>query len=76
MNGNSSRRDFLGQAAAGAGTLSLARNLAAKAAARPAGARVIGANDRVNIGVIRVGGMGFGHVRQLVRRSKCREARR
>ena len=61
-----SRRDFLGRAAAGA--LSLAPRLGA--AARPASARVIGANDRIHLGVIGVGGMGFGHVRQWVRRSR------
>jgi predicted dehydrogenase len=48
-----SRREFL--AAAGA-----AMPLMAKSAAR-----VPGANDRIQIGVIGVGGMGFGHVRLL-----------
>ena len=62
----SSRREFFGTAVAG---LSLAQKLAAKAA-RPAVARVIGANDRINFGMIGVGGMGFGHVRQLVARGK------
>src|SRR5260370_10051678 len=27
--------------------------------------RVLGANDRINVGIIGVGGMGFGHVRML-----------
>ena len=27
--------------------------------------RVIGANDRINVGVIGVGGMGFGHVKMI-----------
>ncbi|MBI3694587.1 MAG: Gfo/Idh/MocA family oxidoreductase, partial [Acidobacteria bacterium] len=62
----SSRREFLGTAVAG---LSLAQRLSGKAA-RPANARVIGANDRINFGMIGVGGMGFGHVRQLVARGK------
>jgi predicted dehydrogenase len=47
-----SRRQFL--AAAGAGPLM------AKSAAR-----IVGANDRINIGVIGAGGMGFGHIRLL-----------
>jgi len=33
-------------------------------------ARVLGANDRINVGVIGVGGMGSGHFRGLVDRSK------
>ncbi|MBI3665553.1 MAG: Gfo/Idh/MocA family oxidoreductase, partial [Acidobacteria bacterium] len=52
-----------------ASALSLAGKLAAKVA-RPAGSRVVGANDRINFGLIGVGAMGFGHVKQLVRRSK------
>jgi predicted dehydrogenase len=35
------------------------------AAALSATSRVLGANDRVNIGIIGVGGMGFGHVKML-----------
>lgn len=52
------RRDFLGAAAilAGAGALQ---------AAKPAQSRVIGANDRINVGIIGVGTRGFGHVRTL-----------
>ncbi len=65
----SSRREFLGRAAAGVSTLSLAERLAAKAA-RPAHSRVIGANGRVNFGIVGAGGMGFGHVRQLVKRGQ------
>jgi predicted dehydrogenase len=60
-----SRRDFLGTAAAG---------LAVGAAARPASAasanRVIGANDRINVGFIGVGGRGRGHVRRVYARSQ------
>ncbi len=66
---HTSRRDFLGKAAAGVSALSAAERLSARAA-RSASARTIGANDRVNFGVIGVVGMGFGHVRQLVRRSQ------
>jgi predicted dehydrogenase len=35
------------------------------AAALTATSRVIGANDRINVGIIGVGGMGFGHVTML-----------
>jgi predicted dehydrogenase len=51
-----SRRAFLATAASAVPVFS------AKSAAR-----VIGANDRINVGVIGVGGMGFGHVRMLKR---------
>lgn len=52
------RRGFL--AATAAGTLSLS---AASAA------RVAGANDRLRIGVVGCGGMGTGHIGQLVKRA-------
>src|SRR5258705_1687732 len=35
------------------------------AAAPSATSRVLGANDRINVGIIGVGGMGFGHVKML-----------
>ena len=35
------------------------------AAALSATSRVLGANDRINVGIIGVGGMGFGHVKML-----------
>ncbi len=57
-----SRRRFLGTAAAGL------------AIPRPATAastnRVIGANDRINIGFIGVGGRGRGHLRRIYARSQ------
>src|SRR5438128_827123 len=34
--------------------------------------RVLGANDRINVGIIGVGGMGFGHVRMLKPRTDIR----
>src|SRR4051812_42427979 len=49
----STRREFLGAAAIGMTTLKAATS------------RPIGANDRINIGIIGVGGMGFSHVRLL-----------
>ncbi|HMC90126.1 MAG TPA: Gfo/Idh/MocA family oxidoreductase [Gemmataceae bacterium] len=54
-----SRRDFVKTSAASAGTMAFA-GLAT--------ARVMGANDRINMGVIGVGGMGTGHVASLVKR--------
>jgi predicted dehydrogenase len=54
-----SRREFVKSTAAAAGTL---------AAVNLATAKVLGANDRINMGVIGVGGMGTGHVGSLVKR--------
>ncbi|MSV27842.1 MAG: Gfo/Idh/MocA family oxidoreductase [Bryobacterales bacterium] len=48
-----SRREFIGAAAAALTPLALAKP------------RVLGANDRINVGVIGAGSMGFGHVRLL-----------
>jgi predicted dehydrogenase len=56
-----SRREFLGTAAAA--------TVGAAARARPGHARVLGANDRIGIAVIGVGGMGSGHLGGLVKRS-------
>jgi len=56
-----SRRDFLRGAAAGAATLGLG-----SLASLPGSARILGANDRINIGVIGCGGQGTGHLRELV----------
>jgi predicted dehydrogenase len=49
-----SRREFLGTAASAIPALA-------------ASSRVVGANDRIQIGIIGVGGMGFGHTRGLKR---------
>ncbi|MBK9170623.1 MAG: Gfo/Idh/MocA family oxidoreductase [Bryobacterales bacterium] len=51
-----SRREFLGAAAL--------TPLPLAAASRPA-ARIIGANDRIQVGVIGLGTMGYGHVRRI-----------
>src|SRR5690242_5378547 len=59
-----SRRDFIGTAAA---ALPAARSLLA---ARPGPSRVIGANDRINLGIIGVGIRGAGHCRQLKKMSE------
>ena len=53
------RRDFIGTAAA---ALPAAKSLLA---ARPGASRVLGANDRINIGIIGVGIRGSGHCHQL-----------
>jgi len=69
-----SRRRFL-NAAAGAGALAVAgRALAGQAAASPygqsvaprPGARVLGANDRILLGIIGSGGMGRYHIRSIL----------
>ena len=61
------RRDFL-TTAAGLAAVSAARPAAAAPRPAPQRGRVIGANDRINIGMIGVGGRGSGHVRSLNRR--------
>ena len=38
-------------------------------AAAPAASRILGANDRINVGMIGVGSKGGGHLRMLLRRS-------
>lgn len=59
-NTGQNRRDFMKTAVGGAVGAGMALHTAAS------WARVIGANDRVNFAVIGCGGMGSGHVRQLV----------
>jgi predicted dehydrogenase len=66
-----SRREFLrftaGATSAVSGVLLGSTALPAPAAAGPAiNARIIGANDRVHVGIIGVKGMGGGHLRNLV----------
>src|SRR5258706_9672978 len=57
---NLTRRDFLKTSAASAGVLAIG-GLTSQT--------VLGANDRINFGVIGCGGMGTGHVNSLVKRS-------
>jgi len=61
-----SRRDFIRSAGATAAGV-VAGSLIGKTASfgAPAAPRVIGANDRINIGIIGVGGMGGGHLNML-----------
>ena len=63
------RRDFV-RTAVGVG--SLAGAPAAAAAARPAAGRVVGANDRINIGLIGVGGRGSSLMRLILRMAEER----
>ena len=63
-----SRRDFMrgaGVTAAGVVASSLVGRTAAFAAGPVAAPRVIGANDRINVGMIGIGGMGGGHLNML-----------
>src|ERR1039458_10377958 len=53
------RRDFMVKTAAVAGAFGAAKELFAKPAKAAATGKVIGANDRINVGVIGVGGRGF-----------------
>jgi len=57
------RRRFIGTTAAGVAALGATK------LGVPATGQVLGANDRLNIGVIGCGGMGTGHLRRLVERS-------
>jgi predicted dehydrogenase len=57
-----SRREVLKSSAVSAGATALGG---------PAPDRVLGANERVNFGVIGVGGMGTGHVNSLVKRAEA-----
>ncbi len=60
-----SRRDFVAASTAAAGAVAGSSLLAA-----PATGKVLGANDRIQFGVIGVGGMGSGHVGDLVGRTE------
>ena len=63
-SGKMSRRDFLKATVATTAVAGLGLSGA------PASGRVIGANDRINVGVIGCGGKGTGHLRDLVKRSE------
>ena len=60
-----SRREFLGKAAAGTAAVSLGLFQSA-----PASGRVLGANDRINIGMIGLGGRGSAIVGELLELSR------
>ena len=58
-NNSLDRRDFLKSVSATGLTLTAATSaMAAKTASKMSGGRVIGANDRINVGVIGCGGRG------------------
>lgn len=63
---DSSRRSFL----AGALTTSAALAANRPATSAKSAARVIGANDRINVGFIGVGGRGSGHLRSIFAQSE------
>ena len=60
-----SRRAFVGAVAAGT---AIGAQVRPAATARSA-SRVVGANDRVRVGMIGVGGMGTVHLRAFVKQS-------
>lgn len=64
MGGNSRRTFLRGASLAAAGAMVDWRSRGAFAATNR---RVLGANDRINIGMIGVGGMGYGHLTSLQR---------
>ena len=69
------RRDFIKQVSAGAaavaGTIGTGNDLRASAQTRPAArGRVIGANDRINVGFVGCGGRMNTHIRRVMERSK------
>ena len=68
------RREFL-TTAAGLAAASAARPASAAPSPAPQRGRVIGANDRINIGMIGVGGRGSSHVRTLNRRTEMKRRR-
>jgi predicted dehydrogenase len=63
------RRAFLTGPALSSAALAAAKTLKPSLAARSA-ARVLGANDRINVGMIGVGGMGGAHLRAHVKQSE------
>jgi predicted dehydrogenase len=70
---DSSRRDFIKQVGAGAAVAAagtIAAPDAARAAALPAKSRIIGANDRINVGFVGCGGRMRTHIDHIVKRSK------
>lgn len=70
---NNSRRAFLGAAAAAASVMTAAAKEKAIKPGLPARAasRVVGANDRIRVGMIGVGIMGTGHLRAFARQQEA-----
>jgi predicted dehydrogenase len=68
-----SRREFIKQIGAGAAVAAGATSIARDAAAMPrsfATGRVLGANDRINVGFVGCGGRMNTHIRRIVARQK------
>src|SRR5258707_12994570 len=61
------RRDFLKTVSATGVTLGVAGSAFASRGSKMTGGRVVGANDRINIGVIGVGGRGNSHARNFAK---------
>lgn len=69
MPKDSTRRDFLRRASAAAPALPLAAKTMKPTVPARSAARVLGANDRINVGSIGTGGMGTAHLRALVQQA-------
>lgn len=69
MKKKSSRRKFLQQASLAAVAVQTSKSIKPGVTARSA-SRVVGANDRVNLGMIGLGGMGTVHLRALMSQSE------
>jgi len=77
MSEKKSRRDFLKQAGAGAAAMTAGSTLLPKVAAAQSKAkhvfatgRVLGANDRINVGFVGCGGRMGSHISHIMRRAK------
>jgi predicted dehydrogenase len=71
---SASRREFIKQVGAGAAAVGATLTTSAAAAPRPrtvAAGRVLGANDRINVGFVGCGGRMRAHIRRIVERSKA-----
>src|SRR5687768_11753829 len=73
---DTTRRDFIRQvgvgAVAAAGAMTSGEALGAPQTATKAKARIIGANDRINVGFVGCGGRMNSHIRRVMERSKER----
>ena len=64
--GPATRREFLKQSAAAAVTVAAVNQLKSPVYGQaPAGGRTIGANDRITVAFVGVGGQGMAHVRSI-----------
>jgi predicted dehydrogenase len=74
MTEKKSRRDFLKKASAGATAITILPEIATAQSKKTkhifATGRVLGANDRINVGFVGCGGRMGGHIRYIVNRAK------